>query len=86
MCRPMSEDAGMELRTFATLAIAARRSNPQVKYGVRSPKFIWAPCVLLYSLAETPHLPLPPVFGFIYVYEGAIDQPRKTTSLCDPLI
>ncbi len=36
----MSEDAGMELRTFATLAIAARRSNPQVKYGVRSPKFI----------------------------------------------
>ncbi len=26
------------------------------KYGVRSPKFIWAPCAQLYSLAE----PLPP--------------------------
>ncbi len=27
-----------------------------VKYGVRSPKFIWAPCVQLHSLAD-PHLP-----------------------------
>ncbi len=24
-----------------------------VKHGVRSPKFIWAPCAQLYSLAET---------------------------------
>jgi hypothetical protein len=30
------------------------------KYGVKSPKYIWAPCVQLYSLAETPKLP-PPV-------------------------
>jgi hypothetical protein len=29
----------------------------QVKYGVRSPKFIWAPCVQLYFLAETPRSP-----------------------------
>jgi hypothetical protein len=28
-----------------------------VKYGVRSPKFIWALCAQLYSLAETPQLP-----------------------------
>jgi hypothetical protein len=34
------------------------------KYGVRSPKFIWAPCVKLYSLAETPQLP-PPVWAHI---------------------
>ncbi len=26
---------------------------------------------------------IPPAFGLIY--EGAIDQPRQTTSLCDPL-
>ncbi len=26
------------------------------KYGVRSPKFIWAPCAQLYSLAETTQL------------------------------
>ncbi len=26
---------------------------PLVKYGVRSPKFIWAPCAQLYSLTET---------------------------------
>jgi hypothetical protein len=37
-------------------------STPQVKYGVRFPKFIWAP--------ETPQLPLLPAFGLIY------DQPR----------
>jgi hypothetical protein len=30
---------------------------PWVKYGVRSPKFIWAPCAQLYSLAETPQPP-----------------------------
>ncbi len=30
---------------------------PQIKYGVRSPKFIWAPCEQLYSLAETPPSP-----------------------------
>ncbi len=28
-----------------------------VKYGVGSPKFIWAPCAQLYSLAETPQSP-----------------------------
>ncbi len=54
----------------------------QVKYGVRSPKFIWAPCAQLYSLAETPAVP-PPAFGLIY--EGAIGKRRQTTSLCDPL-
>jgi hypothetical protein len=26
-------------------------SKPQVKYGVRSPEFIWAPCAQLFSLA-----------------------------------
>ncbi len=48
----------------------------QVKYGVRSPKFIWASCAAqLYSLAETPQLPPhPPAFGLIY--EGATCQPR----------
>jgi hypothetical protein len=29
------------------------------KYGVRSPKFFWAPCAQLYSLAETPQPPPP---------------------------
>ncbi len=37
------------------------------KYGVRSPKFIWAPCAQLYSLAETTQPPPPPS-----IYEGAI--------------
>ncbi len=32
---------------------------PWVKYGVRSPKFIWASCAQLYSLAETPQPPTP---------------------------
>ncbi len=45
-----------------------------LKYGVSSPKFIWASCdcALLYSLAATPKPPSP--FGLIY--EGAISHPR----------
>jgi hypothetical protein len=31
-----------------------------------------------------PPPPPPPAFGLIYM--GAIDKPRKTTSLCDPLL
>ncbi len=45
---------------------------PLVKYEVGSPKFIWAPCAQLYSLAETPQSSTP--FGPIY--EGAIGPPR----------
>ncbi len=33
------------------------------RYGVRSPKFIWAPCAQLYSLAETPQTPHTPHLG-----------------------
>ncbi len=43
-------------------------------------KFIRAPCAQLYSLAEAPQTP-PPPFGLIL--EGAIGQPKLTTSLCD---
>jgi hypothetical protein len=50
-------------------------------------RFIWAPCVQLYSLAEIPQLspPPPPAVGLIY--EVAIGQPRESTStsLCNPL-
>ncbi len=39
-----------------------REHHSKVKYGVRSPKFILAPCAQLYvySLAETPQPPRPP--------------------------
>jgi hypothetical protein len=40
-------------------------------------------CWYRYSLAETTHTP-PSAFRLIY--EGAIGQPRKTTSLCNPLV
>jgi hypothetical protein len=39
--------------------VRTHRSTSKVKYGVRSPRFIWASCAQLYSLAETPH-PTPP--------------------------
>jgi hypothetical protein len=62
----------------------------QLNHGVRPPKFIWAlcECAQLYSLAETrkphsPPTPHPPAFGLIY--DGAMGQPRKTTSLCAAL-
>ncbi len=72
------------------MGYAAVSVPPHVKYGVRSPKFIWAPCVQLYSLAvlkKSKKVPLlligwgtatllPPAIGLIH---GA------TTSLCDPL-
>jgi hypothetical protein len=45
---------------------------PEIKYEVRSPKFIWASCAQLYSLAETLQLP-PPAVGLID--EVAIGQP-----------
>jgi hypothetical protein len=58
----------------------------QVKYGMRSPKFIWAPVHQLYPLAESPQLP-PSTRNWAYsINEGIIGQPRYTTSLCKPLI
>jgi hypothetical protein len=38
----------------------------------------------MFSLAETPQPTPPPALGLIY--EGAIGQPRQTTSLCDALV
>ncbi len=49
------------------------RRKSQVKCGVRSPKFIWAPCKQLYSLAEISQPPEgtdPPAFGL--KHEGAM--------------
>jgi hypothetical protein len=52
---------------------------------LRSLKCIWVPCAQRYSLVEIPKSPRPPpAFGLIF--EGAIGQPRLTTSLCDPLV
>jgi hypothetical protein len=50
------------------------RLYTSVKYGVRSPKFIWDLYAQLYSMDETPQLPPSPAFGLIY--EGAFGQPR----------
>jgi hypothetical protein len=36
-------------------------------------------------LADIPQPPPPPPPAFGLIYEGVIGQPRKTTSLCDPL-
>jgi hypothetical protein len=49
---------------------------PKVKYGVRSPKFIWAPCAQLYSLAETTHPPPPPDLGS-YTRALLVSQDRR---------
>jgi hypothetical protein len=61
----------------------------------RYPKFIWAPCAYLYSLAEVPHPP--PAFGLIHCYKnwwkitsapsGGADQTIRVTEnnlyICD---
>jgi hypothetical protein len=51
-------------KTFNTLCL--QPSVPQVKYGVRSPMFIWAPHV--YSCAQwlrPRNSPLPPIWAHI---------------------
>jgi hypothetical protein len=58
----------------AQLAPTPFHSISQVKYDVRSPKVIWAPCAQLYSLAKTPQPPSP--CNWAHIYEGAIGQPR----------
>ncbi len=64
----------------ATMSLKHRLN---MELDLQSPKFTWAPCAQLYSLAEPPQLPPSPAFGLIY--EGAIGQPRRqTTSLCEP--
>ncbi len=49
---------------------------PTAKYGVRSPKFIWASCAQQCSLAEIPQLPPPPPLRIWAHIRGAIGQPR----------
>ncbi len=47
-----------------------------IKYGVRSPKFLWAPCAQLYSLAETPQ----PSSSFAHIrgrYWSMVSQDRR---------
>ncbi len=53
----------------------------------RSPTFIWASCHVMCTavlIGWDPATPLLPAH-FDLFYEGAIGQPWKTTSLCDPL-
>ncbi len=62
------------------LVVAGKSDNRKkwdhrLKMELDLKSLIWAPCALLYSLAETPAPPPPlPAFGFIY--EGGIGQPR----------
>jgi hypothetical protein len=56
-------------------------SHPQFNYGVRSPKFIWAPCAQLFSLADTPQPPPPRIWAHI---RGRYWSAKK--DLCDLLI
>ncbi len=50
-----------------------RAMRTKVKYVVRSPKFIWAPCAQLYSLAETLQPPTPAFWAHL---RGPIGQSR----------
>ncbi len=68
-----SEIIWINIRRYRRCSATSLASIVDIGYGVRTPKFIWAPCVQLYSLAETPQPP-PPAFGFIY--EVTIGQPR----------
>jgi hypothetical protein len=58
------------LRTAVALLLSVL-----VKYAVRSPKFIWAPCAQQYSLAETPQSPHPSPRIWAHI-RRAFGQPR----------
>ncbi len=72
------EDAAFKSRRYIITC------QPHVNYGVRSPKFNWAPAVFIGWLG--PRNSPPPTHAFGLLYEGAIGRPRQTTSLCNPLI
>ncbi len=50
--------------------------SPKFKYGVKSPKFIWAPCAQLYSLAETHTAPPFPLHLGLYTWALLVSQHR----------
>jgi hypothetical protein len=69
------------------LSCCAPDCYPSPPPSCRSPKFIWAPCHVMYIHSCThwlrPRNPShPPALGS--VYKGPIGQQRKTTSLCNP--
>ncbi len=51
--------------------------TPCVKYGVRSPRFSWAACAQLYSLAETPQHPPPPAILGSNTRALTVNQDRR---------
>ncbi len=55
--RPHLKIVWINIRRYSRRSATSITSIVDIKYGVRTPKFIWAPCVQLSSLAETP-LPL----------------------------
>ncbi len=57
-----------------SLTMWIRNGVSWVKYGVRSPKFIWAPVYSCTHWLRPRNSPPPPTFGLIY--EGAIGLPR----------
>ncbi len=57
--------------------------RPRTLYTLDPRLLSFLDVVQLYSLAETPQLPLPPP-AFGHIYKGSIGHPRQTTSLCDP--
>jgi hypothetical protein len=59
---PNGEDnTGYKVGKVCKLGLIFLGLEAHVKYGVRSPKFIWALCAQLYSLTETS--PPPPHLG-----------------------
>ncbi len=74
MCGPLSPLPSFQ--PGQPYLLQARWVYTQVKYGARSLKFIWAPFVQLYSLAETPRPPSHHFLALGLVYEGPIGQQR----------
>ncbi len=70
------------------LRLFTSQVQASVKYGVRSQKFIWAPCHVMCTdvlISWDPETPLPPRPHLGQYTRGAIGQLRLTTSPCNTL-
>jgi hypothetical protein len=67
---------GAEGHGTTTYALVINVSRLEVKYGVRSPKFIWAPVYSCTHWLRPRNSPAPPAFGLVYEYL-LISQDRR---------
>jgi hypothetical protein len=79
ICQSSQEGVGQCVGGIVNLLMYDRGGAPKVKYGIKSPKFIWAPCAQLYSMLIPSNPPSPPHLGS-YTRSVLVSQDRRHLS------